>query len=181
MCVRVHIDRPTLRGATINGAINNINGSISGGVFDVKSTPKRTDQEKDDDKVQKRIRIDDYFQRTPEHQKEQNSMDHYSIPDHEEVITENVDNEDAYTKNIQQSHENVTEEVRCIIEKIQRIECPLFKYRVVNLSVRDVSNPVNILMESEKNLLKKIWNSFETSCEIKKIRLNKWKKIYSLF
>ncbi|KAF0397929.1 hypothetical protein F8M41_009896 [Gigaspora margarita] len=167
LCVRVHIDRPTLRGATINGAINNINGSISGGVFDVKSTPKRTDQEKDDDKVQKRIRIDDYFQRTPEHQKEQNSMDHYSIPDHEEVITENVDNEDAYTKNIQQSHENVTEEVRCIIEKIQRIECPLFKYRVVNLSVRDVSNPVNILMESEKNLLKKIWNSYQAHFENK--------------
>ncbi|CAG8755551.1 4214_t:CDS:2, partial [Cetraspora pellucida] len=119
-CIRVHIDHQTLRGATINGAINNINGSISGGVFDVKSTPKRTNQENDDDKVQKRTRIDDYFQRTPEHQKaivfmqysgrnnifynasdEQNSMDHYSIPDHERVITENVDNEDAYTKNIQ--------------------------------------------------------------------------------
>ncbi|CAG8786036.1 16255_t:CDS:2 [Gigaspora margarita] len=160
-CTRVHINRRTLSGATINGTINNINGSISGGVFDVKSTPKRTNQEKDDDKVQKRTRIDDYFQRTPEHQKaiEQNSMNHYSIPDHEGVIMENVDNEDTYTKNIQLSHENMTEEVRSIIEKIQRIECPLFKYRVVNLSVRDVSNPINKLTESEKNLLKKIWNS----------------------
>ncbi|CAJ0857614.1 12372_t:CDS:2, partial [Entrophospora sp. SA101] len=36
---------------------------------------------------------------------EQNLMDHYSIPDHKEVIMENVDNKDAYTKNIQQSHE----------------------------------------------------------------------------
>ncbi|CAG8642875.1 73_t:CDS:10, partial [Paraglomus brasilianum] len=134
--------------------------------------------ETDNDKVQKRTRIDDYFQRTPEHQKaiEQNSMDHYSIPDHEGVIMENVDNEDTYTKNIQLSHENVTEEVHSIIEKIQHIKCPLFKYRVVNLSVRDASDPVNKLTESEKNLLKKIWNSFESSCEIKKIRLNKWEK-----
>jgi len=34
-------------------------------------------------------------------------MDHYSIPDHEGVIMENVDNEDTYTKNIQLSHEVV--------------------------------------------------------------------------
>ncbi|CAG8696458.1 1860_t:CDS:10, partial [Ambispora leptoticha] len=176
-CMRVHIDRRILSGVTFNGAINNINGSMSGGVCNVKSTPKRTNQEKDDDKVQKRTRINEYFQRTPEHQKEQNSMDHYSIPDHEGVIMENVDSEDAYTKNIQLSHENVTEEVHSIIEKIQRIECPLFKYRVVNLSVRDSSDPVNKLTESEKNLLKKIWNSFEPSCEIKKIRLNKWEKV----
>jgi len=41
--MRVHIDHRTfLSGATINGA----NGSISGGVFNVKSTPKRTNQEK---------------------------------------------------------------------------------------------------------------------------------------
>ena len=44
--MRVHIDRRTLSRATINGAINNINGSISGGVLGVKSTPKRTSQEK---------------------------------------------------------------------------------------------------------------------------------------
>ena len=44
--MRVHIDCRALSGATINGAINNINGSISGGVLDVKSRPKRTNQEK---------------------------------------------------------------------------------------------------------------------------------------
>ncbi|CAI2178227.1 19387_t:CDS:2 [Funneliformis geosporum] len=42
-CVRVHIDRRTLSGTTINGAFNNIN---NGGVFDVEFTPKRTNQEK---------------------------------------------------------------------------------------------------------------------------------------
>ncbi|CAG8559792.1 3311_t:CDS:2 [Dentiscutata erythropus] len=63
LCMWVHIDRRTLRGATVNGAINNVNGS------------------------------------------EQNSMGHYLIPNHEGVIMENVDNEDAYTKNIQLSHE----------------------------------------------------------------------------
>ncbi|CAI2180659.1 6736_t:CDS:2 [Funneliformis geosporum] len=53
---------------------------------------------------------------------EQNSMDNYSIPDHEEV-----DNEDIYTKNIQFFHKNVTEEVRSIIEKIKHTEFPHFK------------------------------------------------------
>ncbi|CAJ0853316.1 19852_t:CDS:2, partial [Entrophospora sp. SA101] len=74
---------------------------INGGVFNVAFMPKRTNQEK-----------------------EQNLMDHYSIPDHKEVIMENVDNKDAYTKNIQQSHENVMEEV---CSKIQCIKCPQFK------------------------------------------------------
>src|SRR5207244_9059098 len=64
-----------------------------------------------------------------------------------------------YTTLFRSNPQNVTEEIRSIIEKIQPIKCPLFKYRVINLSVRDVSNPVNKLTESEKSLLKKIWNS----------------------
>ncbi|CAG8586366.1 9808_t:CDS:2, partial [Scutellospora calospora] len=135
-CIRVHIDN------RIYGAINNIHGSISSEAFNVKFTPKRTNQEKDNDKVRKRTRIDVYFQRTPEHQKaiEQNLIYNYSIYDHE-VIIENVDNEDAYTKNIQLSYENVAE-VHSIIEKIQYIECFFFKYRVVKLLVQDTSEEI---------------------------------------
>ncbi|CAH1771341.1 11973_t:CDS:2, partial [Entrophospora sp. SA101] len=44
-------------------------------------------------------------------------------------------------------------------EKIRSIEYRLFDYRIINLSERNVTNPVNKLSKSEKRILKDIWNS----------------------
>ncbi|CAI2192534.1 18232_t:CDS:10, partial [Funneliformis geosporum] len=121
-------------------------------------------------------------QSSNERQEFSDSEDHnsiYSTSDHEGVDSrnmQNVDNEDAYIKSIQLSQEHATEEIRNIIEKIKRIKCRLFEYRVVNLSARDTSDPVNKLKESEKRLLKDLWNSLEPSSETKTIRQNKWDK-----
>ncbi|KAF0553864.1 hypothetical protein F8M41_019921 [Gigaspora margarita] len=44
---------------------------------------------------------------------------------------------------------------------------------IINLSERDASNPVNKLTESEKHLLKEIWNLLEASSKTKTISQNK--------
>ncbi|RHZ81626.1 hypothetical protein Glove_117g23 [Diversispora epigaea] len=77
----------------------------------------------------------------------------------------------------QETPQNVTEGVYKIIEKIKSINYRLFDYKIINLSERNITNPVNKLSSSEKRILKDIWNSLEPSDKSKTIRLEKWKKI----
>ncbi|CAG8659544.1 23937_t:CDS:10 [Cetraspora pellucida] len=105
--------------------------------------------------------------------------------DHEEVPSQTigqmqnyeVDIENTYLQLSQENSQIVPEEIRKIIEKIKGIKYRLFDYRIINLSERNVTNPVNKLSKSEKRILKDIWNSLEPSQKIKTIRLDKWEKV----
>ncbi|CAG8803629.1 10806_t:CDS:2, partial [Dentiscutata erythropus] len=57
---RIHIHRSTING-TVQGITNGVYGTMSGGVFDVKLAPKRSNQKEDNDKGSKRTKIDQYF------------------------------------------------------------------------------------------------------------------------
>ncbi|CAG8818625.1 2128_t:CDS:2, partial [Dentiscutata erythropus] len=96
---------------------------------------------------------------------------------HREVNNEidNIANEDIYLLS-QETSQNVMEGVYKIIEKIKSINYRLFDYKIINLSERNITNPVNKLSSSEKHTLKDIWNSLEPSDQSKTIRLEKWKK-----
>ncbi|CAJ0831210.1 15347_t:CDS:10, partial [Entrophospora sp. SA101] len=102
---------------------------------------------------------------------------------YKEIYDDNINDnaeEDIYLKSIHLSQEtlqNVMEEIRKIVEKIRSIEYRLFDYRIINLSERNVTNPVNKLSKSEKRILKDIWNSLEPSGKVKTIRLNKWENV----
>ncbi|CAG8628119.1 1182_t:CDS:2, partial [Acaulospora morrowiae] len=67
--------------------------------------------------------------------------------------------ENTYLQLSQENSQIVLEEIRKIIEKMKGIEYRLFDYRIINLSERNVTNPVNKLSKSEKRILKDIWNS----------------------
>ncbi|CAG8617785.1 14151_t:CDS:2, partial [Funneliformis mosseae] len=94
--------------------------------------------------------------------------------DHEKVSSQTigqmqnyeVDIENTYLQLSQENSQIVPEEIRKIIEKMKGIKYRLFDYRIINLSERNVTNPVNKLSKSEKRILKDIWNST--------IRLDKW-------
>ncbi|CAG8609742.1 3248_t:CDS:2 [Racocetra persica] len=57
---RIHIHRSTING-TVQGITNGVYGTMSGGVFDVKLAPKRSNQKEDNDEGSKRTKIDQYF------------------------------------------------------------------------------------------------------------------------
>ncbi|CAG8680869.1 9543_t:CDS:10, partial [Funneliformis caledonium] len=105
--------------------------------------------------------------------------------DHEEVSSQTigqmqnyeVDIENIYLQLSQENSQIVPEEICKIIEKMKGIKYRLFDYRIINLSERNVTNPVNKLSKSEKRILKDIWNSLEPSEKIKTIRLDKWEKV----
>ncbi|CAG8615431.1 8372_t:CDS:10 [Diversispora eburnea] len=89
---------------------------------------------------------------------------------------DNIANEEIYLLS-QETPQNVTEDVYKIIEKIKSINYRLFDYKIINLSERNITNPVNKLSSSEKHILKDTWNSLEPSDRSKTIRFEKWKKI----
>ncbi|RIA90565.1 hypothetical protein C1645_149986 [Glomus cerebriforme] len=79
---------------------------------------------------------------------------------------DNIDynvSEDNYLEAVHLSQNTshvATEEVRKIVEKIKRSKYRLFQYRVVNLSERNISNPVKkVLTEADRQLLKTAWVS----------------------
>ncbi|CAJ0923665.1 4926_t:CDS:10 [Entrophospora sp. SA101] len=92
---------------------------------------------------------------------------------------EQHENENTYIKDIQSSHENTTDKLDKIIEKINKSDYRLFQYRIINLSDRNASSPVQkILTKANKQLLKTIWDSLEPSKENHKtIRQEKWNAV----
>ncbi|RGB22339.1 hypothetical protein C1646_677922 [Rhizophagus diaphanus] len=55
---QINIHRSTING-TVRGITNGVYGPMSGGVFDVKLAPKRSNQKENNDKVPKRVKIND--------------------------------------------------------------------------------------------------------------------------
>ncbi|GBB93700.1 hypothetical protein RclHR1_22180002 [Rhizophagus clarus] len=88
-----------------------------------------------------------------------------------------IDVENTYLQLSQENSQIVPEEICKIIEKMEGIKYRLFDYRIINLSERNVTNPVNKLSKSEKRILKDIWNSLEPKPSVKTIRLDKWEKV----
>ncbi|CAG8608136.1 11299_t:CDS:2 [Diversispora eburnea] len=58
--MQINIRRSTING-TVRGITNGVYGTMSGGVFDVKPAPKRSNQKETDNKDSKRLKINDYF------------------------------------------------------------------------------------------------------------------------
>ncbi|CAG8788328.1 23699_t:CDS:2 [Gigaspora margarita] len=202
-------------------------GTISGGALVCES--KRSHEGDEQTKqalLNKRTKIDDYFPvtlspceppHTPPHRifPHQGSIEQEFLDldstcsnfDHEEVSAQTigqmqnyeVDIENTYLQLSQENSQIVPEEIRKIIEKIKGIKYRLFDYRIINLSERNVTNPVNKLSKSEKRILKDIWTRYcivcfkptflvenliillifqlEPSQKIKTIRLDKWEKV----
>ncbi|CAH1761852.1 13162_t:CDS:10 [Entrophospora sp. SA101] len=89
------------------------------------------------------------------------------------------ENENTYIKDIQSSHENTTDKLYEIIEKINKSDYRLFQYRIINLSDQNASSPVQkILTKADKQLLKTTWDSLEPSKKNHKtIRQEKWNAV----
>ncbi|CAG8681000.1 7481_t:CDS:10 [Funneliformis mosseae] len=72
---QINIHRSTING-TVGGITNGVYGPMSGGVFDVKLAPKRSNQKENNDKVPKRVKINDATpQREQDEQENQQSSD----------------------------------------------------------------------------------------------------------
>ncbi|CAG8592814.1 5010_t:CDS:10 [Funneliformis caledonium] len=71
----INIHRSTING-TVRGITNGVYGPMSGGVFDVQLAPKRSNQKENNDKVPKRVKINDATpQREQDEQENQQSSD----------------------------------------------------------------------------------------------------------
>ncbi|CAG8601202.1 5637_t:CDS:10 [Diversispora eburnea] len=201
---QVHLNQPTFfEYGSIHGSIHGtVNGTIAGGTF--TAGPKREREEiQDDDKVQKRTRIDDYFsvRDVPQQEQQPRTPEHQIHPSDNVTNYYNV-NEVIYINGIQFSQEvttficttltlrctlsdlcstsqNATEEIHKIITKLKKSDYRLFQYKIINLSDRNASSPVQkFLTKADKQLLKKIWDSLEPLKEdFKTIRQDKWNQV----
>ncbi|GBC08345.1 hypothetical protein RclHR1_08050001 [Rhizophagus clarus] len=86
------------------------------------------------------------------------------------------EHEAIYIRAVHLAHKETTSEIKDIFEKIESLKDRILQYRIINLSVRSVTNPLHkVLSEDEKNLLKDIWISLEPS-EDDKINTARYKK-----
>ncbi|GES82935.1 hypothetical protein GLOIN_2v1768430 [Rhizophagus clarus] len=94
------------------------------------------------------------------------------------------EHEAIYIRAVHLAHKETTSEIKDIFEKIESLKDRILQYRIINLSVRSVTNPLHkVLSEDEKNLLKDIWISLEPSEDdkINTARYKKWERFLMIF
>ncbi|CAG8782126.1 12553_t:CDS:2, partial [Rhizophagus irregularis] len=65
-----------------------------------------------------------------------------------------------YIRAVHLAHKKTTSDIKNILKKIVSLKDRILQYRIINLSIRSVMNPLHkVLSKGEKKLLKDIWIS----------------------
>ncbi|CAG8684958.1 318_t:CDS:10 [Funneliformis caledonium] len=97
--------------------------------------------------------------------------------DVDEEYSKDEEHEYLRTQTIQEPTQTTTNGLREIINKIENSTHRLFEYRIIDLSNRNVANPVNkIFTTLEKESLKGFWDTSEKSCQFNTRDL-KWEEV----
>ncbi|CAG8679403.1 9199_t:CDS:2 [Ambispora leptoticha] len=152
---RIHIHRSTING-TVQGITNGVYGTMSGGVFDVKLAPKRSNQKEDNDEGSKRTKIDQYFHAravTPLPLSQEKSKINADSLDCSDV-------EDSPSQEQELPPDETSKDT--IMARLINSKSSIARYRIIFLPERNLYDPIRRLyVNKEWLMMESTWEKIE--------------------